>query len=82
MSWWAEGRPSLKPAVATRWSVNGSTRRLARTDDTTANGKLVFSPTGSFVGYVAPGGVDVPTPPGGSIATLAGVVTGSSIIRG
>jgi len=67
---------------ATRWAVNGSSKQLARTDDTTANGKLVFGPTGTFVAYVAPGGLDVLTPPGGSIATLTGVLTGSSIIRG
>ena len=64
--------------VATRWTMNSSSKQLARTDDTTANGKLVFG-LGTFVA-LAPGGLDVATPPGGSIATLA-EVTGTSIVR-
>lgn len=72
-----------EPSTAvTRWTLNGSTKPLARSDDSTANGQLVLGPTGTVAGYIAPGGATIPTPPGGSLVTLSGVVTGSSIIRG
>lgn len=82
------GDPSLPFAAlwdagnATSITFNASSHQLARTTDTTSNGKLVFSPTGTFVAYVPPGAPDVPTPPGGSAATLSGVITGTSVIRG
>lgn len=68
---------------ATSVTLNGSTRQLARTNDTTANGYLLTA-AGSVVGYIPPGTpLPDPLPPGatGSIA-LSGIITGTSHVRG
>lgn len=85
---------------ATSLTFNGSSRRVARTDDTTGNGVLAFgvapgpapgttalsltyTPPGGapqVVGLVFTGAVTVVSP-GPTSLSLAGTITGSSIIR-
>lgn len=84
---------------ATSLTFNGSTRRVARTDDTTGDGTLAFSvaagpapgTTALTLTYTAPGGAPqvvglvftgaVTVAPGPTSLSLAGIITGSSIIR-
>lgn len=85
----AEGDPS-QPFVAA-WdsgeleelvfNVDGGAQPLARSGDSVACGVLVLSPTGTVVGYVAPGAPSIPTPPGGSTITLSGIITGTSRVK-
>lgn len=85
----AEGDPA-QPFVAAwdpgqleslEFDVSGGAQHLARSGDAVDCGMLVFSPTGSYVGYIPPGGVDVPIPPGGTGVALQGVVTGTSRVK-
>jgi hypothetical protein len=84
-----EGGDPSKP-VATLWTagtmasaaVNGSTRQAARTDDTTADGTLVFSCSS---GTPSPGLTTMTityTPPGGAPQAVGIVLTGAASLVG
>ena len=70
----------------TELTVNASTRRVARTDDTASCGTLYFTAAGTFLGHTAPGAPPLPqpTPPAPQwtqAVPLTGPITGSSIVR-
>lgn len=67
---------------ATSLTFNGSARRFARTNDTSACGTLI-TVAGSVVSYIPPGTpLPDPLPVGGTAIALSGVITGTSDLRG
>lgn len=66
----------------TSLTFNGSARRIARTNDTSACGYLIVV-AGAVSSYVPPGTpLPDPLPPGGTAIALSGVITGTSDLRG
>lgn len=66
--------------AATQWSVNGSAKQVARTDDTTANGTIALSVNANTP---TPGLTTLTityTPPGGAPQTVGVVLTGAATL--
>lgn len=86
---WAEGDPAQPYTAAWEpgaleelvFDVDGGAQPLARTGDTVDGGTMVFGPTGTFVGYAAPGAAPIPVPTGGVAVALSGRITGTSRVK-